>query len=67
MLKGRKTEVDYLNGYVVRRGAAIGVPAPFNDAVCTVIHGIEAGEFPAGKENVERVYAIVGATAKAKR
>jgi len=44
VLKGRRTEVDYLNGYVVRQGRAVGVPTPMNAAVVEVVKRIEAGE-----------------------
>ena|SRR5579862_5719181 len=30
MLRGRRTEIDALNGYVAERGVALGVPAPMN-------------------------------------
>ena len=30
MRRGRKTEIDALNGYVADRGAALGIPAPIN-------------------------------------
>ena len=28
--RGRRTEIDALNGYVAERGAALGIPAPIN-------------------------------------
>ena len=31
--KGRKTEIDGLNGYVSRRGREVGIPTPVNDAI----------------------------------
>lgn len=34
--RGRHTEIDYLNGYVARRGAELGVPAPVNQT----LHGL---------------------------
>jgi 2-dehydropantoate 2-reductase len=34
--RGRRTEIDDLNGYVVRRGAALGVPTPVNQT----LHGL---------------------------
>ena len=34
--RGKKTEIDSLNGYIVRRGAALGVPAPVN----RTLHGL---------------------------
>jgi 2-dehydropantoate 2-reductase len=35
--RGRRTEIDALNGCVALRGAALGVPVPANDAVATLI------------------------------
>ncbi|MQF70093.1 ketopantoate reductase family protein [SAR202 cluster bacterium AD-804-J14_MRT_500m] len=42
VIKGRRTEIDYLNGLVSRRGVDAGVPTPVNDAVVRVIHEIDA-------------------------
>jgi hypothetical protein len=28
LVKGRRTEIDFLNGFVVRKGAEIGIPTP---------------------------------------
>lgn len=53
VLKGRRTEVDYLNGYVVRKGREVGVPTPMNEAVVTVTKRIEAGELPQGPGNLQ--------------
>lgn len=41
--KGSVTEVDYINGAVVERGAALGVPTPVNAALVACIKGIERG------------------------
>ena len=57
-MKGRKTEIDYLNGLVLRKGAEIGVPVPYSAAAVTVIKGVESGEFTVGMENVARVERI---------
>jgi len=35
--RGRPTEVDALNGYIARRGAELGVPAPVNHALFTLV------------------------------
>jgi 2-dehydropantoate 2-reductase len=37
----RRTEVDAINGAVVREGAAAGVPTPTNQALLGLIHGLE--------------------------
>lgn len=37
----RRTEVDAINGAVVRQGAAAGVPTPTNQTLLNLIHGLE--------------------------
>ncbi len=37
----RRTEVDAINGAVVREGAAVGVPTPVNRALADLIRGLE--------------------------
>ena len=61
VMKGRKTEVDYLNGLVAKKGKEIGVAAPWSEAAVTVIKGVESGEFSVGMENVARVEQIARA------
>lgn len=41
--KGSTTEVDYMNGSVVERGAALGIPTPVNSTLVACIKGIERG------------------------
>jgi 2-dehydropantoate 2-reductase len=38
----RPTEVDYLNGGIVRFGAELGIATPFNEAIWTLVRGLEA-------------------------
>ena len=40
---GRRTEVDYLNGAVVRMGQRHGVATPVNDAVASLVRARETG------------------------
>ena len=47
--KGARTEVDYINGAVVREGARVGVPTPVNRTLVACVKGIEARLF--GKED----------------
>jgi 2-dehydropantoate 2-reductase len=42
--RGRKTEVDYLNGFVLRTAARRHVSAPTHEAVLRRVHEIEAGK-----------------------
>jgi 2-dehydropantoate 2-reductase len=52
MIKGRRTEVDYLNGYVVRKGAEVNLRTPMNKAVVEVTKRLEAGELKQGPANL---------------
>jgi 2-dehydropantoate 2-reductase len=39
----RRTEVEALNGGIVRFGRETGVPTPLNEAIAALIHGMEKG------------------------
>jgi 2-dehydropantoate 2-reductase len=39
--KGKKTEIDYLNGYIVELGRQYGVPTPFNQSVYAMVKMLE--------------------------
>lgn len=39
--RGRRTEIESLNGHIVRRGAELGVPTPANHALYTLVELLE--------------------------
>jgi 2-dehydropantoate 2-reductase len=39
--RGRRTEVDFISGYVSQLGAQMGVPVPMNAAIAAMVHLIE--------------------------
>ncbi len=41
--KGRRTEIDYMNGHVVDEGRKAGVPTPVSGAVVDLVREIDAG------------------------
>jgi 2-dehydropantoate 2-reductase len=43
MARGKRSEIDHLNGTVARRGAALGVPTPVNQALYALVKLVEAG------------------------
>lgn len=51
--KGKKTEVDAINGAVSAYGRKVGCPTPCNDKVTEIIHRIEAGELTPGFDNLQ--------------
>jgi 2-dehydropantoate 2-reductase len=44
--KGRRPEIDHLNGYVVREGRRYGIATPANDAVAELARAVALGELP---------------------
>ena len=44
VLKGRRTEIDDLNGLIAAKGEAIGIPAPANRWVTEMVHKVTRGE-----------------------
>jgi 2-dehydropantoate 2-reductase len=57
--KGRKTEVAYLNGLVVKKGELVGIPTPYNKAVTMINQQIEQGLISTSPENLERIKPII--------
>ncbi|WP_024576497.1 MULTISPECIES: 2-dehydropantoate 2-reductase [unclassified Afipia] len=41
LARGKKTEIDYLNGYVVRRGEELSIPTPANRALLVMVRLLE--------------------------
>jgi 2-dehydropantoate 2-reductase len=48
--KGRRSEIDYLNGVICTLGVEYGVATPVNDMVVDVMHRLERGEIQRGAE-----------------
>jgi len=44
MVKGRRTEIEFLNGLIVRKGEEIGIPTPANAALTDIVKRVEKGE-----------------------
>ncbi|MEK7727411.1 MAG: 2-dehydropantoate 2-reductase [candidate division KSB1 bacterium] len=43
LARGKRTEIEVLNGYIVRRGAALGVPTPVNQTLYALVKLVEEG------------------------
>jgi 2-dehydropantoate 2-reductase len=42
LARGKRTEIDHLNGYVMRKGESLGVPTPVNRTLFAIVKLIEA-------------------------
>jgi D-3-phosphoglycerate dehydrogenase len=58
--KGRRTEIEYMNGYIVEKGRQVDIPTPVNAAIVEVVKDIDAGRAAPDPANVERVLAKAG-------
>lgn len=61
-LKGRRTEMDYINGLVARKGREVGVPTPCNDAVAEMAWQINKELLPMEPANLDRLKQRLGMT-----
>jgi 2-dehydropantoate 2-reductase len=50
--RGRKTEIEFLNGYLAKKGKEVGVETPINSAVTRLVKEIEVGERQIAPENL---------------
>jgi 2-dehydropantoate 2-reductase len=54
--RGRRTEIDYLNGEIVNLGKKIGVPTPVNSLIVELVHQVETtGRFLTVDELTKRL------------
>lgn len=50
---GRKCEIDFINGAVVKAGKTVGVETPLCQAIAEIVHGIENGLYETDYQNVD--------------
>jgi len=55
VIKGRRTEVEYLNGYAVEKGKEVGVAMPVNTALTDLSKQMWEGKIKPGLENLKRL------------
>jgi 2-dehydropantoate 2-reductase len=58
--RGRRTEIDFLNGYVVEQASKIGVHVPLNKSVTRMIKEIEQGQRRLSPANMEELLDVSG-------
>jgi 2-dehydropantoate 2-reductase len=53
--RGRRTEVDHLNGYMSQLGREAGVATPLNELIARSVHAIETGQARSGPDLLAEV------------
>ena len=55
LLKGRSTEADYLNGYIVNKGKEVNISTPVNQSIVDLTRQIENGLIQPSMSNVNLI------------
>ena len=59
VMRGRRTEIDALNGYVVAEGRKAGVPTPVNEAVVELYHRYGVGTLRPDPRHLEPLLKLL--------
>ena len=60
VMKGRRTEIDHLNGFVAAEGGRAGIPTPFNDAVVEAVHRHTVGALTPAPGHLDPLVRLLG-------
>src|SRR5215472_4606232 len=52
MYKGRRTEIDFINGVIAQKGREVGRPAPAHEKLVEKVKQVELGKIPAKPDNL---------------
>lgn len=58
ILRGRKSEIDFINGEVVRLADALGIEAPLNKEIVELVHRVEEGGQFISREKIKETFKL---------
>jgi 2-dehydropantoate 2-reductase len=53
--RGEQTEIDHLNGFLVRKAKETGIDIPVNEQLVKMVHEIESGKRKIGCKNLDEI------------
>jgi 2-dehydropantoate 2-reductase len=53
--RGKPTEIDFLNGYIVKKAQQFNIPVPINQKLVTMVKNIESGKMKINRENLYQI------------
>jgi len=53
MVKGRRTEIEFLNGFIVDKAKDIGIATPANEALTDIVKRVEKGEMKPDPKHIK--------------
>lgn len=57
--RGKPTEIDFLNGYIISEAERFEIQTPVNKKIVALIKAIEKGERPISEKNFEEILAVM--------
>ena len=64
VMRGRRTEIDFLNGYVSAQGKKVGIATPVNDAVVAAVNSFPVGQLKPDPRNLEPILQVLPASVR---
>ena len=58
-VRGRRTEIETINGFIVEKAKEAGIEAPYNQAIIEMGQKIKQKELDLGLDNVEHLAALM--------
>ncbi|GGC44446.1 2-dehydropantoate 2-reductase [Siccirubricoccus deserti] len=55
MVKGRRTEIEFINGFIVDKAKAIGIATPANAALTDIVKRVEKGELQPDPKHIKEL------------
>ncbi|MHB8909560.1 MAG: ketopantoate reductase family protein [Syntrophales bacterium] len=59
LMKGRRSEIDFMNGLVARKGREAGIPTPLNDGITSLVQRIEQGDLRPAAGNIAHLEKLI--------
>ncbi|MHB9096939.1 MAG: ketopantoate reductase family protein [Syntrophales bacterium] len=59
LCKERRSEIDFMNGLVAKKGREAGIPTPLNDEITSLVQRIERGDLRPAAGNLARVEKLI--------
>jgi 2-dehydropantoate 2-reductase len=66
MVKGRRTEIEYLKGFVVREGEQVGIQARANTRLVDIVKKVERDELKQDPRHITELPAQLSVTQKSR-
>jgi 2-dehydropantoate 2-reductase len=55
MVKGRRTEIEFINGFIVDKAKTIGIATPANAALTEIVKRVEKGELQPDPKHIKEL------------